>query len=172
MLLSNRWGKSEGDHIILQSLKINHACSFCLLSPILFMPLFCLFLGMRTVRRLSHVTQFCHPPFSCWHRGDSAAELWLRFLQFSAALCWSWTQYPLIPREWDPEVSGEEGRTTDWGVSVDGCVTKAHTFASICTIHHQPLVHLLLCNFFSPLVLQQFEFVGLFHTFKDHGWLF
>lgn len=46
-MLSNRWGKSEGDHIILHSLKINYSCSSYLVSTILFMDLFCLFLGIR-----------------------------------------------------------------------------------------------------------------------------
>lgn len=123
MLLSNRWGKSEGDPIILQSLEINYACLLCLLSPILFMPLLCLFLGMRAVRWLSHVTGFCHPPLSRWCSGDSAAELWLRLLQLSAPLCWCCAQQGRAPRRvWE----GTRMGTTDWAVSVHGRVTK-HT---------------------------------------------
>lgn len=182
MLLSNRWGKSEGDHIILQSLKINYANSFCLLSPILFTALFCLFLGMRTVRWLGHVTQFCHPPFPCRCSRDPAAELQLRLLQFSVLLCSTWCL--LIPRGvWEGgREEGKEGREEERKQAKEGrkewhrrlsrfcgwLCHSAHTSVSISTIHHQPSVQLLLCNFFSHLAFLQFDFICLFHTFEEH----
>lgn len=57
MLLSNKGGKSEGDHIILHSLKINYSCSSYLSGTILCMSLFCLLLGNGTMWQV----ECCNP---------------------------------------------------------------------------------------------------------------
>lgn len=77
----------------------------------------------------------------------------------------------------DPQGIGPRGV---WGGRKDGhhglrsfcgwLCHSAHTSISISTIHHQPSVQ-LLCDF-SHLVLQQFDFVCLFHTLKSTGCLF
>lgn len=124
MLLSNRWGKSEGDHIVLHSLKINYSCSSYLLSTILFMSLFCLFLGIRTM----WLAQSCNPVlllpllmlmqlwFSCRVLAQAQASSVLRptmLYIMCTDLCGIGHQ-------------GVPGRkdTTDYAVSVDGCFIK------------------------------------------------
>lgn len=154
MLLSNRWGKSEGDHIVLQSLKINYVCSFCLLSPILFLPLLCLFLGW------GQEAQPCNPdlpsPFSRSHSGD--AELWLRLLQPSEHWagaahnsCWSLGRGAR---------AGWEGR--------EGSQTEEFLWMALPKHTRVSLFAPLTTNF-SHLLLQWFDFMCLFHTFKEHG---
>lgn len=114
MLLSNRWGKSEGDHIFLHSLKINYSCSSYLVSTILFMDLFCLFLGIRRM----WLARSCNPVLLS--PTLPLMQPWVSSGSGSARV--------LVPAERD----AAHGPFCTWWFY------EAHTSVSTRTLHHPP----------------------------------